>query len=573
MIVQELINLFGFKVDDQQLNKAQKRLDGFVKGIKFAAFGTVAAIAAIGTAAVVTAADMESLNAEFEVMLGSAEAAKGMVEDLTSFAARTPFALKDLGEGARTLLSFGIAQEKILPTLQQLGDVAGKDKEKFKSLTLAFAQVQSTGKLMGQDLLQMINAGFNPLKTLADQSGKSIGQLKEEMSKGAISAQDVAEAFRIATSEGGMFFGNMEKQSKTLGGLISTLKDNISLVLVDIGNKLLPLIKKIVGRLTELFQGTLGRILDDLVTSLQPILTIFFDLFERVLTAIEPLLKILPELSAMFANVFGAALELIVPLINFFVEFLTPILGVVIELFNQFIPPLLKILKKVIEPLMKIFMLLMPLIIATLERIGPMLDLFLVVADSLAELLIALMPLLEPLIKGLVFLLTILTKISTYINTVFVKIFSAVLQKITGWIVGLINLIGGPLGMVIEKIKESFSGFGQIVKNIFIGVVKIITAAINGLLALANKTIDWVNKIPGVNFEQVALLDPKKILDKLTKESITTNRRGDTIVTVNNDMTFEGETNTKKGMKKMIDVASKNTFNIQLKKLVIDAGV
>ena len=79
-------------------------------------------------------------------------------------------------------------------------------KNKLSSLTLAFSQVQSTGRLMGQDLLQMIGQGFNPLQIISEKTGRSMADLKKDMENGAISADMVTEAFKIATSEGGRFF-------------------------------------------------------------------------------------------------------------------------------------------------------------------------------------------------------------------------------------------------------------------------------------------------------------------------------------------------------------------------------
>ena len=171
---------------------------------------------------------MEQYITSFGTMLGSAEKAQNMISQIKKFAAETPFELPDLAKGAQTLLAFGTAEEKVLPIMKMLGDVSQGNKEKFDGLTLAFAQCQSTGKLMGQDLLQMINQGFNPLNEISKMTGKSVAQLKEEMSKGAISAEMVAAAFEHATSEGGQFYNAMEAQSKTFSGQLSTLKDNVS---------------------------------------------------------------------------------------------------------------------------------------------------------------------------------------------------------------------------------------------------------------------------------------------------------------------------------------------------------
>lgn len=108
--------------------------------------------------------------------------------------------MQDLADATRTLMSFGLGTQDEQRYMATLGDVAQGDKEKFSSLSLAFVQVSSAGKLTGQDLLQMINAGFNPLEEISRKTGKSIGELKEEMSQGAISAQMVAQAFESTTA-------------------------------------------------------------------------------------------------------------------------------------------------------------------------------------------------------------------------------------------------------------------------------------------------------------------------------------------------------------------------------------
>jgi hypothetical protein len=99
--------------------------------------------------------------------------------------------------------------------------------------------VSASGRLQGQDLLQMINSGFNPLKVISEQTGESMADLKAKMEAGGISTQMVVDAFKSATSEGGQFHGMMDKQSKTTAGLFSSLKDNVSLAMTDIGKALI----------------------------------------------------------------------------------------------------------------------------------------------------------------------------------------------------------------------------------------------------------------------------------------------------------------------------------------------
>ncbi|MBQ7854514.1 MAG: tape measure protein [Muribaculaceae bacterium] len=181
--------------------------------------------------------EIESLEISFEVLLGSKSAATAFMGEMRDFAVKTPLQLQDIAGAAQTLLGFGIEAEKVMPLLRQLGDVSMGNAEKFKSLSLAFAQASSAGKLQGQDLMQMINAGFNPLNEIAKQTGKSIGALKEDMSKGKISADDLAGALASATAEGGQFHGMLEKQSKGMEGAISNLEGAYSDMLNEIGAK------------------------------------------------------------------------------------------------------------------------------------------------------------------------------------------------------------------------------------------------------------------------------------------------------------------------------------------------
>lgn len=210
-------------------------------------------------------AQMETYQTNFRTMLGgSAEAAEALTAEIEDMAAATPFAMTDLADATQTLLQFGQDSDTVLDTLQTLGDISMGDSQKLQSLTLAFGQASSSGKLMGQDLMQMINAGFNPLLTISEKTGASMGDLKDFMSDGkassalrkqmrdaqrevklfgdeasdgakmlvkmskdgAISADLLGQVFAIETSPGGRFYGAMEAASKTFNGLVSTLEDD-----------------------------------------------------------------------------------------------------------------------------------------------------------------------------------------------------------------------------------------------------------------------------------------------------------------------------------------------------------
>ncbi|GAQ15430.1 tail tape-measure protein [Myroides odoratimimus] len=206
-------------------------------------------------------------NTSFEVLLGSKEAAQNMVANLTKYGMETPYDKMSLGENAKQLLGFQIEGQKVMPILRAIGDLAMGDKNKMDSLTLAFAQMSSTGKLNGQDLNQMINAGFNPLSEMALKTGKSIGQLKDEMAKGSISAQMVEDAFMSATAEGGKFYQMAEKQGQTLGGKWAQFVDNASEKLLIFYQVIGPVAEKLIelgGAVLDLTFNGLGWLVNQI---------------------------------------------------------------------------------------------------------------------------------------------------------------------------------------------------------------------------------------------------------------------------------------------------------------------
>lgn len=248
---------YGLGIDNSQLRReAQQAIDIFdgigsaaeAEGARIdtafkragqavAAFISAQQLSSFVGSVIKTRGEIEALEISFETLLGNKDKAKEFFGEIKDFAVNTPMQLGDLAKGAQTLLGFNIEAEKVMPILRQIGDISMGSSDKFNSLVLAFSQMSSTGKLMGQDLLQMINAGFNPLVEMSKITGKSISELKDDMSAGAISADMVAKAFAHAAGEGGTFNGMLEKQSKGLKGAISNLQGAWDDMLNDIGSK------------------------------------------------------------------------------------------------------------------------------------------------------------------------------------------------------------------------------------------------------------------------------------------------------------------------------------------------
>lgn len=213
-------------------------------------------------------AEFESMETSLKVLLGgNEERLNNIMGQIKEYALASPLNTKDMVGAVQMMTSFGIEAEKSISYLKAIGDISMGDSGKFNSLALAFSQMSSAGKLMGQDLLQMINAGFSPLEEISRKTGKSIGELKNEMSKGAITSKMVQDAFISATSAGGKFYGMASEGAKTLNGQISMLQESFDNMFNEIGSKGEGVIMSAVQAGTFLVENyeTIGKVLEGLI--------------------------------------------------------------------------------------------------------------------------------------------------------------------------------------------------------------------------------------------------------------------------------------------------------------------
>lgn len=213
-------------------------------------------------------AELEIMETSLKVLLGgNQERLNSIMAQIKEYALASPLNTKDMVGAVQMMTSFGIEAEKSIDYLKAIGDISMGDTGKFNSLALAFSQMSSAGKLMGQDLMQMVNAGFNPLEEISRKTGKSIGELKDEMSKGAISSKMVQDAFISATSAGGKFYGMSQEGAKTLNGQISMLQESFDNMFNEIGSKGEGVVMTAVQMATKLVENyeQVGKVLAGLV--------------------------------------------------------------------------------------------------------------------------------------------------------------------------------------------------------------------------------------------------------------------------------------------------------------------
>lgn len=232
---------------EQTANRLKRSVGGLksafmtLPGAEFFTNPIVAIGAGIG---VVSKLGMEAgkTAAAFEVMAGSADAGNKILSDINKYADETIYERLGVQKATQTMLAFGVAQESILDDLKRIGGIAMGDQDRMNRLALAFGQVSAAGRLTGEDLNQMIDVGFNPLTFISAQTGKSITQLRDEMSKGMISFDDLRKAMILATSEGGKFYNMTETVANTPFGRFQQLIGQFTGVLLELYNVIEPLL-------------------------------------------------------------------------------------------------------------------------------------------------------------------------------------------------------------------------------------------------------------------------------------------------------------------------------------------
>jgi len=240
-----------------KLNTQTNSLGNSIKGaaLAFAGFQVGSQLLEFGKAAVEGAVQFERLNVSLTTFLGSREKAQQLIQEIEEFAVATPFTSTEIQSSAKILLAYGVEAENLVDTLRQLGDVSSAGNASLENLALAFGQVASKGKLQGEEIRQLVNAGFNPLQEIAELTGESMATLAQKVEKGEISFALVQEAFRRATSEGGRFFKLTEQLSQSLGGRISTLVDKFEIFRREIGQLLAPAVSSAVEGLIKFFDS------------------------------------------------------------------------------------------------------------------------------------------------------------------------------------------------------------------------------------------------------------------------------------------------------------------------------
>jgi len=198
------------------------------------------------------AAEFQLVSVELEVLTGSATEAKKMIEELYQLGLESPFGAHQFLQSAKILGQYGVSLSETTEIVKNLGDIALGDADKLYRMTVAFGQMSASGRLVGQDLLQMVNAGMNPLFYISRRTGESLQQLRLRMEAGKITVREVTQAFKDATAEGGRFAGATAKINATITGQWLEFKEQLEKIGRTLGAFLLPGLTKVLKVTNEL---------------------------------------------------------------------------------------------------------------------------------------------------------------------------------------------------------------------------------------------------------------------------------------------------------------------------------
>jgi len=273
---------------NKQLGKVQREVRGMTSNITQLGQNLTRSItlplAALGAAAVKSAADLETLETSFISLTGGAKQARDMVADLNKFTAETPFQLEAVGKAARQLIAAGTDISQVNTQLQFLGDIAATSSSSIDEIAAIFAKVQAKGKVELENLNQLAERNIPIFTALAEATGLPASKL----GAGAVSIKQFNATLKSFAEAGGFAEGAMKRLSQTAAGKLSTAIDNLKLAGASLANDILPKITAALDKVTGAAQG---------FTRLDPDIKGLIVNFGLLSAAIGPVIAVLPQLT------------------------------------------------------------------------------------------------------------------------------------------------------------------------------------------------------------------------------------------------------------------------------------
>lgn len=329
---------------------------GLVGGAALGAAGAVgvgaAAVLGLGGYGAQIAADNEVAQMSFERLMGSEEEALAYLGELRDFAAKTPFDFPGIRDSAARFLAVGVEADRVIPIMTTLGDATsamGTGAEGVDRATTALIQMSQKGKVSAEEMMQLTEAGIPAWDALAGKLGVDVPTAMQMVTDRAVDAETMFSALEEKSGSAlDRVSGGMEDASTSLSGVLSTMKDNFDMILGDVMEPILPLLKDMLPKIAEvvvpLFEEHLAPaiekmlpLFETLMEAFGPWIGLFMDFAGQLAESLTPAMETLTPLFKDLAEQMGPKLEEIMPEMS---EAFLAIAEAIVEM-SPFIPVLL----------------------------------------------------------------------------------------------------------------------------------------------------------------------------------------------------------------------------------------
>lgn len=333
---------------NKSLGRVQRNLRGMTSNIKQLGQDMTRSLslplAAVGAAALKSAADLETLETSFVSLTGGVEQAGKMMQQLTAFTAKTPFQLDAVAKSARQLIASGTDIADVNTQLQFLGDIAATSGSSIDEIAAIFAKVNAKGKVELENLNQLAERGIPIFTALSEATGLPA----DKLGAGAVSVSEFNEVLQSFASTGGFAEGAMLRLSQTVSGKFSTALDNAKLAAASLGEQLLPFASKALDAFTNLAQKFTE--LDDSTKRIGIAIAAFAASLGPAIVGITGVVKAITLLSSPIGVTVLAIGALTAAFIYFYDEIrpiITAATNLMIELYNNVLP--LRVLISIVQ--------------------------------------------------------------------------------------------------------------------------------------------------------------------------------------------------------------------------------
>lgn len=442
-------------------------------------------------------AEIEQLTTSFEVMTGSAEKAAEITETLKEMGAKTPFETKDLAEVTQLLMNYGIEADTAIERMSMLGDISQGSADKMQRIAMAYGQMSSAGKVSLEDVKQMIEAGFNPLQEISETTGESMASLYDRISDGTLAIDEITASMERSTSKGGKYFQSMEKQSKTLNGQISTLKDNFSSLAGTLAND-------VSGQLTTSILPEINQLISDMETAFKEdgvpgmIEVMTNGITEMLIGLVEQLPQFIEIGTQIIQSLINGISNNTENLINSIVLAMTNLLNAILDMLPQILQLGIQIIVQLITGIAQQAPELVPQMIDCVILIAEtLIDNLDLIIDAGIELILALT---EGIFNALPDLIAKLPELIAKLVSALLKLIFEQIPKLGAQLVEkIIEGIFNYWNKMIDKVKEFFKGtIFETIVNKAADMAKAGLELIKGLWNGIKDAKEWLmNKISG----------------------------------------------------------------------------